>query len=103
MAASAQNLKAGGRSNGMPLGTGGDRGMTASRGDNVDQPPRMPNTAASPPDFRARLYQNYASLMERTGPDDGEVVRRDVRGFAAIGVKALLPENIDPVPDFVDC
>ena len=56
--------------------------MTASRGNSVDQPPRMPNTAMPPHNFRARLYQNYASLMERAaGPEGGEAVRRSVRVF----------------------
>lgn len=76
--------------------------MTASRGNSVDQPPRTPNTAIPPPDFRAKLYQNYASLMDRAaGPENGEAVRRTVRVFR-YHFREWLPADCDRAAPILD-
>ncbi|SUS08914.1 hypothetical protein DF3PB_950004 [uncultured Defluviicoccus sp.] len=56
--------------------------MSASTKGSVARPAVPVNTEVSPSDFRARLYQNYASLMETAaGPEDFESVRKTVRIF----------------------
>lgn len=57
--------------------------MGGSRGSSVARPTVTENAEGAPPDFRAKLYQNYASPMERAAaPETGEALRRAVRVFS---------------------
>ncbi|SUS08818.1 hypothetical protein DF3PB_90020 [uncultured Defluviicoccus sp.] len=74
--------------------------MRGLRGGSVERPAATVNREVSPPDFRARLYESYASLMQTAAaPETGETLRRAVRAFRC-HFRGWLP--VDRAPSVLD-